>query len=62
MHEKNRWLRDELQAAGIYQYQLAAALGYSETEFVRILREPVKPAIKKKYLNIIKNLAPLPRC
>lgn len=62
MHKKNKWLRDELKAAGVFQYQLAAALDYSETEFVRMLRYPLNAGTKKKYLEVIKTLKPIPRC
>lgn len=41
MHKKNLWLKDELKRRGIYQYQLACALGYNEVDFCKLLREQV---------------------
>lgn len=51
----NKEIRMALQKKGMYQYELAAALGISEPTFVRWMRREMSEEKKKKIIDIINN-------
>jgi hypothetical protein len=54
---KNVEIRSAFMRAGVKQWQLAAALGFSETHFSRKLRHELPQEEKAKILAIIDQLA-----
>ncbi len=53
----NKDIRDELERSGVYQWELAKAVGYSAWYFSAKMREEFPAEVKKHYLDVIKKIA-----
>ena len=52
----NTQIRQEIRRAGIYQYQVADALGVSEMTFIRWLRKPLSSDLEAKVRAVIETV------
>ncbi|MBQ1483867.1 MAG: hypothetical protein IIZ42_01030 [Eubacterium sp.] len=50
-------IRQRAKTAGVYQYQIAEALGVSEYTIIRKLRQELSPEAKAKIFQIIDQIA-----
>lgn len=53
----NQDIKNALKESGVYQWELAKAAGYSSWHFSIKMREEFPAEVKKRYLDVIKEIA-----